>query len=150
MALEPSDSVGMADSGSQDLLLSFGVEAVGTKLGMAFHGSLLPLCATPARAVLQELFCVRNVQHGAGMVRGDGEVPAQPNADETKPRLHPSVPCEGPELSCQAVAAGMLLWEAGSWEGADGAAVAGGRSQALLVQSRECALCLSLSLFPPS
>lgn len=82
----------MADSDSQEMLLCFGVEAVGTKLGMAFHGSLLPLRATPARAVLRELFCVRDVQHGAGMGRDDGEVPTQPSVGETKPHLHPSVP----------------------------------------------------------
>lgn len=57
MALESGDSIGMADSDSQEMLLSFGVEAIGTKLGMAFHGSLLPLCATPARSALRELFC---------------------------------------------------------------------------------------------
>lgn len=95
MALESGDSIGMAHSDSQEMFLSFGVEAIGIKLGTAFHGSLLPLCATPARAVLRELFCVTDVQRGAGMLREDGEVSTQPRVGvETKPPLQPSVPQE--------------------------------------------------------
>lgn len=60
---------GMADSDCREMGLSFGVEAIGTKPGVAFRGrsgKALPassFCQPELRgiAVLRELFCVTNV-----------------------------------------------------------------------------------------